>query len=71
VGSAHLTLTAAEGVTVARRFPEALIVPLHFEGWAHFSESRGEIERAFSAAQLSHRLRLPVTGRPLDLEALA
>ena len=39
-GSHHLTFTAEEGVKAARLFADAVIVPLHFEGWAHFSESR-------------------------------
>lgn len=67
VGPAHLTLTAAEAVTAAQAFPEALIVPLHFEGWAHFSESRVEIAHAFAAAALAHRLRWPIPGQALDL----
>lgn len=67
VGPAHLTLTAAEAVTAAQAFPEALIVPLHFEGWAHFSQSRAEIEHAFAAAGLTHRLRWPIPGHALDL----
>lgn len=67
VGPAHLTFTADEAVTVARVLPGALVVPLHFEGWAHFSESRADLERAFSAAALAARLRLPIAGHPLDL----
>jgi L-ascorbate metabolism protein UlaG (beta-lactamase superfamily) len=67
VGPAHLTLTAAEGVTAAKALGEALIVPLHFEGWAHFSESAAEIERAFTAAGLAGRLRRPIPGQALEL----
>jgi hypothetical protein len=67
VGPAHLTLTAAEAITAAQAFPGALILPLHFEGWAHFSESRGEVEHAFAAAGLAHRLRWPIPGQALDL----
>ena len=67
VGPAHLTLTAVEAVTAAQAFPEALIVPLHFEGWAHFSESRPEIDRAFAAAGLADRLRWPIPGQALEL----
>jgi L-ascorbate metabolism protein UlaG (beta-lactamase superfamily) len=55
--SAHLTLTAEEGIQIARAWPEATIVPVHHEGWRHFSESRADIERAFSAAGLASRLR--------------
>jgi hypothetical protein len=42
-------------------------VPLHFEGWADFSESRTDLERAFAAAGLSERLRLLIPGRTLEL----
>jgi len=59
VGQDHLTMTAAEGVAAARHFSDALIMPLHFEGWDHFSESRSEIAAAFDQAGLSARLRWP------------
>jgi L-ascorbate metabolism protein UlaG (beta-lactamase superfamily) len=71
VGPAHLTLTAAETVSAARALGEALIVPLHFEGWAHFSESVPEITRAFTAAGLADRLRWPIPGQALDIPATA
>jgi hypothetical protein len=64
VGPAHLTLAASEGVQVAHAFPRAVIVPLHHEGWAHFSEGRHEIEQAFAHAGLSHRLVWLDPGRP-------
>ena len=57
-----LTMTADEGVEATRAFPAATIVPLHFEGWAHFTESRKEIDDAFARAGLSHRLRWPERG---------
>lgn len=67
VGPAHLTFSAEEAVAAAKAFPRARIVPLHCEGWAHFSESRQDIERAFTAAGLVDRLRWPPPGVPLDL----
>lgn len=66
-GPWHLTLTAAEAVEAAHALPEATIVPLHFEGWQHFSQSRTDIEEAFSRAGESHRLRWPAPGRPMDI----
>lgn len=59
VGKAHLTMTAEEGVEAAKHFDKAIIIPLHFEGWAHFSESWNEIKAAFEKAGLLHRLRWP------------
>lgn len=68
VGPDHLTFTAEEGVQFARSFSNARIVPVHYEGWAHFVESRAEIDRAFNAAGLSYRLVWLEPGKPTDLE---
>src|SRR5262249_45918035 len=58
VGPAHLPFTAEEAVEAARAFSGAAVIPLHYEGWAHFSESRKEIEDAFASAGLEGRLKL-------------
>ena len=57
VGPSHLTMTAEDALHAADAFPEATIVPVHYEGWTHFSESRADITRAFARAGLEHRLR--------------
>ena len=67
VGPAHLTLTAEEGVRVARAMPNARIVPLHFEGWGHLSEGRAEIDAAFAEAGMPDRLCWPVPGIATDI----
>jgi hypothetical protein len=59
VGGWPITLAADEAVEVARAMPCALIVPLHFEGWEHLSESRIEMKRAIATADLERRLRCP------------
>jgi L-ascorbate metabolism protein UlaG (beta-lactamase superfamily) len=55
-GPSHLTFSAADGIEAARAFPRATIVPVHFEGWTHFSEAKADIDRAFDDAQLHDRL---------------
>ncbi|HEX5387111.1 MAG TPA: MBL fold metallo-hydrolase [Gemmatimonadales bacterium] len=67
VGPAHLTFTAEEAVRAARALPDARIVPLHFEGWEHFSESRAAVVRAFAAAGLADRLCWPIPGQAVEL----
>jgi len=67
VGPAHLTMSAADGVEFARAFPETAIIPLHFEGWQHFSESRSVIAAAFAQAGLESRLHWMEPGRPVNL----
>lgn len=56
VGPAHLTLLADETVEVARAFPGARLIPLHYDGWAHFSEGRAEVDAAFARAGLAEHL---------------
>lgn len=68
VGPAHLTFTAEEGVAAARAFPDAVIFPLHYDSWSHFSESRNEIDSAFSSAGMMERLIWAEAGVPVPLE---
>jgi L-ascorbate metabolism protein UlaG (beta-lactamase superfamily) len=63
-GPSPLTFTAGEGVAAARAFAGASIVPVHYEGWAHFSENRREIDAAFDAAGMRSRLRWLEPGKP-------
>ena len=67
VGQWPLTFTAEGAVEAARAFAAATIVPLHFEGWAHFSESRTTVERTFAPAGLADRLRWPPPGSPIEI----
>ena len=57
VGPAHLTFTADEAVVAARAFADAIIIPMHYEGWEHWSESQQQIEDAFASAGLEDRLQ--------------
>lgn len=56
VGTAHLTMTVEESLLALNFFPDAKIIPLHFEGWAHFSESYREIENVYAKADQLSRL---------------
>jgi L-ascorbate metabolism protein UlaG (beta-lactamase superfamily) len=67
VGDWPLTFTADGAVEAARAFAAASIVPLHFEGWEHFSESRAEVDATFSRAGLADRLRWPVAGHAIEI----
>jgi len=68
VGAFHLTMTAYEGVEFARVFSKATIVPVHFEGWAHFTEDRHQIAREFDQSGLAQRLRWPEPGRTIRID---
>ncbi len=65
VGPWHLTMTAEEGIEAARAFGDAAIVPLHCDGWEHYSESHDDIARAFAKAGLKSRLVWGDPGREI------
>lgn len=63
-GKFNLTTNANDAIETARVFTDALIVPLHNDGWAHFTESAEELEQAFDALGLGPRLRRLKPGAP-------
>jgi L-ascorbate metabolism protein UlaG (beta-lactamase superfamily) len=66
-GPDHLTFTAREAVEAARAFSGAKIVPMHFEGWEHITESHAEITATFAASGLGDRLIWPTAGQRMRL----
>jgi L-ascorbate metabolism protein UlaG (beta-lactamase superfamily) len=57
-GPFQLTMNTNDAIGTAHAFPGATIVPVHYEGWAHFTEGRRDLEASFEALGLSSRLRL-------------
>jgi L-ascorbate metabolism protein UlaG (beta-lactamase superfamily) len=66
-GDNDLTMSADAAVHAARAMARATIVPLHYEGWEHFTQSRSDIESAFAKAGLSQRLLWPLAGVPTEV----
>ncbi|MER7244249.1 MBL fold metallo-hydrolase [Kribbella sp. NPDC000426] len=55
---ANLTLTSADAVEAARLLGTATIVPVHTEGWAHFTEGPDQFVAAFREAGLEERVKV-------------
>jgi L-ascorbate metabolism protein UlaG (beta-lactamase superfamily) len=64
---AYLTLSNAGAVEAARVLDARAIVPVHFDGWAHFSESGEDLRAAFDAAALGDRLKLLAPGETVSV----
>jgi len=67
-GAIYLTMDANDAIETAHAFPDATIVPVHYEGWAHFSQSGDDLAHAFKALSLSDRLRLLERGVATTIE---
>jgi L-ascorbate metabolism protein UlaG (beta-lactamase superfamily) len=61
-GAFHLTMDVNDAIETAHAFPDALIVPVHCDGWAHFTQTRDDIETSFKTLGLAARLRLLAPG---------
>ncbi|HEX3962521.1 MAG TPA: MBL fold metallo-hydrolase [Trebonia sp.] len=59
----YLTLTSDQAVEAAAILGARHVVPLHFEGWAHFSQGGDTLDAAFTAAGLRDRLHLLQLGQ--------
>jgi L-ascorbate metabolism protein UlaG (beta-lactamase superfamily) len=64
---AYLTLSADHAADVARIIGARAVIPLHFEGWAHFTQGAGELKAAFSGNGIRDRLRLLDRGQSADV----
>ena len=58
-----------DAIETAHAFPAALIVPIHYDGWAHLTQGGADLEQAFTALGLRSRLQMlnPGVATPIDL----
>ena len=57
-GPFHLTMDTNDTIETARAFADALIVPVHTDGWAHFRQNAADLRLTFDALGFGKRLRL-------------
>jgi L-ascorbate metabolism protein UlaG (beta-lactamase superfamily) len=62
---AYLTLSSDRAAEAAKILGARLVIPVHFEGWKHFTQGADALRAAFAGNQVSDRLRVPERGRPL------
>jgi L-ascorbate metabolism protein UlaG (beta-lactamase superfamily) len=67
-GPFHLTMDNNDAIETAHAFPDAEIVAVHNDGWAHLTESREDLERAFMVLGLADRLRALKPGIAVPLK---
>ena len=58
LGDAFLTLNSELATEATRILGACDVVPIHFEGWKHFTEGADALQRAFTEAGLIERLSL-------------
>ena len=69
-GPFHLTMDTNDTIETARAFPDAVIVPLHTDGWAHFRQSANDLRASFDTLGFGARLKLLEPGVATVIEPL-
>jgi len=64
---AYLTLTSELAAQAARVLGASHVVPVHLEGWQHFTEGPASLRQAFADAGLTDRLHLLDPGGSVTL----
>ena len=57
-GPFHLTMDTNDTIETARAFPDAMIIPLHTDGWAHFKQNARDLRASFDVLGFGARLKL-------------
>jgi L-ascorbate metabolism protein UlaG (beta-lactamase superfamily) len=67
-GPFHLTMDTNDTIETARAFPDAVIVPLHSDGWAHFRQNSADLRASFDTLGFGARLKLLQPGAATAIE---
>ncbi|WP_375777333.1 MBL fold metallo-hydrolase [Bradyrhizobium sp. ma5] len=57
-GPFHLTMDTNDTIETARAFADAVIVPVHTDGWAHFRQNAADLRASFDTLGFGRRLRI-------------
>jgi L-ascorbate metabolism protein UlaG (beta-lactamase superfamily) len=68
-GPFHLTMDTNDTIETARAFPDAVIVPVHTDGWAHFRQNAQDLRASFDTLGFGKRLKLLEPGVATVIEA--
>lgn len=67
LGGVYLTLSNEMVLEAAEILDRAIIIPVHADGWAHFSQSASELVALFESAGLGDRIIAPPAGERVTL----
>ena len=69
-GPFHLTMDTNDTIETARAFADAVIVPVHTDGWAHFRQGANDLRVTFDTLGFGSRLLILEPGVAAVIEPL-
>ena len=69
-GPVRYTMTARDALELCGLLRPRTAIPIHYEGWGHFRQGRGRIERELARAPdgIASRVRWLPIGEPVEVE---
>lgn len=61
-GPFNVTMSSNDAIDTALAFPEATIIPLHYEGWKHYTQDEKDIKKSFEVLGIDSRLKILLAG---------
>jgi L-ascorbate metabolism protein UlaG (beta-lactamase superfamily) len=61
-GPFNVTMGTNDAIDTAFAFPGATIIPVHFEGWTHYTETGEMLRQSFTALGIADRLKILKAG---------
>lgn len=66
-GPFNVTMAANDAIDTASAFPDAIIIPVHHEGWSHYTENGNILKESFSILGIADKLNILEPGRLTSL----
>jgi L-ascorbate metabolism protein UlaG (beta-lactamase superfamily) len=67
-GPFNVTMGTNDAMDTAIAFPNATIIPLHYEGWKHYTQNEKDIKKSYEVLGIDQRLRILEAGVPVTFE---
>lgn len=57
-GPFNVTMGTNDAMDTALAFPDATIIPLHYEGWKHYTQNEKDVQQSFQVIGIDQRLTI-------------
>jgi hypothetical protein len=66
-GPFNVTMSTNDAINTPLAFLNATIIPLHYEGWKHYTQNVNDIKTSFQILGIDQRLKILEAGLPVLL----
>jgi L-ascorbate metabolism protein UlaG (beta-lactamase superfamily) len=68
IGPFNVTMDNNDAIDTALAFPNATIIPLHYDGWSHYTQNEKDLLASYQVIGIDQRLKILEAGIPFVLD---